>query len=301
MTPERRNQVWAGTATTLLIAALGWGINTFHVGQQLKTQNEQLTLRADSLLALRGKLEKDIVLLSSDLQKTTAQSGQLKASLEQVNQTLEQKERLLRKLKQETRNVKTLEQQVNELSVLRKNMAAQLDALNRENTKLLAENTELKSQIDHLTAENTDLTDKLRRKEEAAAYRPLLSAESFRAEVLRKNDKLTVRSRKARQLDISFDLPNGLGIQGVQTVFLSLRDPNSKAISGKDSRSVMVQLTNGHRFQISSQLNKDINFSQSPQRVEFRYKLEDRLKAGHYFAEFYTDNAYLGSVQFRVI
>lgn len=301
MTPERRNQVWAGTATALLVVALGWGISTFNVSKQLKTQNQKLTLKADSLLALQGKLEKDIILLSSDLQKATEQGGQLKASLERVNQALEQKERLIRKIQRDTRNTQTLEQQVQELSRLRKSLANQLDELKRENALLLAENSQLKSQVDHLTTENIELTDRLRRKEESTAYKPLLSAESFRAEVLRKNEKLTVKSRRARQLDISFDLPNGLTLQGTQTVYLSLRDANSNAITGKDNRSVTVELNNGHRFQVSTQLSKDINFSQSPQRVEFRYKLEDRLKAGYYFAEFYTDSAYLGSVQFRVI
>jgi predicted RNase H-like nuclease (RuvC/YqgF family) len=301
MTTEQKNQTWAGVATLLLLLALGWGAYKTKVNLGLETQNGTLILRADSLLAAKGQLEKEIIGLSNDLKEVTLKGETLTASLADVNKTLAQKDRLLGKYQKEARNTQNLERQVRELEQLKGSLNSQLERLRRENSNLVAENGKLKEQVEQLTTENTDLSKKIAAKEDASAYMPLLAAESFRAEVLRKNEKLTVKSRRVRQVDISFDLPQGLEIQGTQTVYMSLRDTKSSPIRDKNNQSVSIELKNGKTLQVTSQMHKEVDFSKLPQRVNFRYQLEERIKAGYYFVELYTDHAYLGSMQFRVM
>lgn len=264
MTTEQKNQTRAGIATFLLLLALGWGAYKTKVNLGLESQNKKLAFRADSLLAAKGLLEKEIIGISNALKEVTLKGETLTASLADANKTLAEKDRLLGKYRKEAGNVQNLERQVKELQQLKESLDSQLDRLRRENIKLAAENGKLKEQVEQLTAENNDLSTKVSSKEESSAYMPLLTAESFRVEVLRKNEKLTVKSRRVRQVDISFDLPRELELKGTQTVYMSLRDTKSSPIPDKNNQSVTIELKNGKKLQITSPTGK---FSLSTRRT----------------------------------
>ena len=133
------------------------------------------------------------------------------------------------------------------------------------------------------------------RRTQSAKFR----ASSFKVELVKRNDKLTSKARRARDISVSFDLAEvAESFHGPNKLYLVITDENGKAIESDTPTKVTIAAPS-QNVDIIAQQTKSVVL-QETQRFSFNYKLEERLKSGNYVAAIYCDKGLLGAASFRL-
>ncbi|MBU6340258.1 MAG: hypothetical protein KGS48_02080 [Bacteroidetes bacterium] len=273
-------------------------------GFMQKNKEQQVTI--DSLLSVKTRLETTLDSLKTAFADLKTENETLEGRTSVTSDLIAMKEASLKKLKaQSSRTIQELRLQIEALQKTKTEyetviavLRAENEQLKAENAALKAENTTLKGEKDQLAVQVDDLAKKLEeqiRRTQSATFK----ASSFRVEVARRGDKLTARAKKARELNISFDLADvPKPYQGIQKLYLSITDANGKPISTANPTNVTVHAPSGDVPVIALQ-TRPVNLA-STQRLSFNYKLEEKLAAGNYVAAIYCDKGLLGASSFRL-
>lgn len=294
---EHQTRTYAAAISILFVLALLWGGYHWRIGGTLKKENDQLTKRTDSLKVVRDNLQKELQSISSELEATTAQNQSLAASVTDINERLTEKDKILARLQKENQSIGSLRSQINELKKLKESLGNQLADLKQENALLRADNARLSKENEGLKSGNANAQSFLPGESEPSVA--LLGANAFRVEVLRRKENLTVKGRRAKEIAIMFDLPEGAKGSTEEIVYLSLKDVTQQPL--KDSKVKQLSLNiKGVMNPIPVHLTKMVDFTQNPQRVTLRYKLDEKLKPGVYIAELFTENMFIGKVELRL-
>ena len=122
---------------------------------------------------------------------------------------------------------------------------------------------------------------------------------SFSVQLERRNDKLTTRAKKAREVFVKFDLADvPKTFQGQQKIYMVITDDKGNPIASKNPTKVTVYPPSGAVEIIAQQL-KEVEIANT-QRLSFNHKFEDRLKSGNYVVAIYCDKGLLGASSFRL-
>ena len=264
-----------------------------------KKENEVLTKRTDSLKVVRDDLQNELAGISSQLEAATSQNHTLSASLSSINEKLAEKDKVLNRLQKENQSLSSLRKQVNELKNLKESLSNELASIKQENTRLRADNSRLSKENEDLRRLNEDkkVNSFLSKEEETSAS--LLGANAFRVDVMNRKEKLIVKGRRAREVAIMFDLPEGARGGADEIVYLSIKDITQKPLKDAKARQVNVDIK-GVMNPVIAHLTKAVDFTRNPQRVTLKYKLDEKLKAGVYVAELFTEKMFVGKVEFRL-
>lgn len=296
---EHQTRTYAAAISILLLLSLLWGGYQWRIGGTLKKENEVLTKRTDSLKVVRDNLQKDLEGISSQLEAATAQNQSLSASLTNINETLAEKDKVLNRLQKDNQSLSTLRKQVNELKGLKEVLSNELASIKQENARLRADNSRLSKENEDLRRLNDDknVNSFLPKEEESSAS--LLGANAFRVDVMNRKEKLIVKGRRAREVAIMFELPEGAKGGTDEIVYMSIKDITQKPL--KDSKAKQVNIAiKGVMNPVIAHLTKAVDFTRNPQRVTLRYKLDEKLKTGVYVAELFTEKLFIGKVEFRL-
>lgn len=297
--PEQKSRRIAGVLTLLLLLALGWGGYQWKRGGDLMATNQTLSQQTDSLTVAKTRLETDIQALSAQLETVRTENTGLGSRLTVLNQTLAERDRVLKSLRKDNATLATLRRQVRELNRVRASLNEQLGLLRQDNQRLKVENSRLREQNQSLVAENGRLRDDARPAAEPTLGAPLLQANALRVEVVQRRDRLTVKARRAREIAVMVELPKDLPVTDGQNLYLSLKDLQQQPLRDSDARTVTIQAP-GVMNPVVAHVTQAFDLGQNPQRITLRYKPDERLKAGIYAAELFTDGAFLGRVEFRL-
>lgn len=297
--PERRSQRFALIALLLLLLSLGWGAYQWNRSKTLTSENALLSDQADSLMITKSNLEKEVQTISGQLETVRKENSTLSGNLTGLNNSLAEKDRVLERIRKENSSIGSLKKQVSELQKLRASLTDQLNKLSNNYERLNTENQQLRRQNDALLAENDKLREAPKKAEDP--NQPILQANALRVEVQRRRDNLTIKARRARKIAIIVDLPAEIGeaTPGKQTLYVSLKNMSQQPLSAENSRSVTVNAP-GIMNPVTVHMSQVIDFSKSPQRLTFPYEIQEKLKAGIYSAELFTDKSFLGRVEFRL-
>ncbi|WP_266366512.1 hypothetical protein [Tellurirhabdus rosea] len=298
--PERKSQRFAALATLLLFLALGFGIYQWNRGNTLTRSNETLTDQVDSLKILRDGLTREIQAVSTQLETARTQNSSLSASLTGLNEKLAERDRVLARLRAENNSIPSLRRQVLQLSQVKASLTEELDKLRQDNTRLAEENTRLREENRQLTSQNDDLRNRPEEPEKEAPTGPLLKANALRVEVVQRRDRLTVRARRAREIAVMVELPKELQSEEPnQMLYLSMKDVQQRPLEDKEARKMTIDVP-GVMNPVTVHLAQKVDFQKNPQRITLKYKPDEKLKAGIYAAELFTEQAFLGRVEFRL-
>jgi hypothetical protein len=294
-------------AMTVLFLLSAIGAFTFWKksgGYLLETKEQRASL--DSLNRLKADLELNLSQLQTSFDSLRTENEELEGKATASAELVAQKQAQIIKLKQQSATdlvslraqVEGLQKAKTEYETIVAVLRAENNQLKAENEALKAENSELKGSNEQLTDQVGDLAKKLEeqiRKTQSASFK----ASSFRVEVGRKNDKMTTRAKKARELNISFDLADvPESFQGIHKLYLSITDENGKPIAAVNPSNVTVHGPTGDIPIIALQ-TRPVNLGPT-QRLSFNYKVEDKLSAGNYVAAIYCDKGLLGASSFRL-
>lgn len=290
-------------ALILLLLSAGFGVWSWmrlgSLENVRRSEAQQHEVVLDSLLQVKISLENNLNQLEAAFADLSAGKDTLAQRLASATNIIAEKETVIREVKnQNVREEKALRAQVQRLQTMKDRYETIIAVLDQKNAALAAENARLRGTTDSLFTQISELGKQLE-----AQIRRTLSAQykatSFRVEVERRNDKLTVRAKRTRELNVSFELNNvPAAYQGNQQLYLTITDDKGLPVPSENPKYATIKTERGN-VEIIAQVTQFQNVI-GDQRVLLSYKLEDRLKKGTYVVSVYSDKGLLGVASFRL-
>jgi len=175
--------------------------------------------------------------LATELRNMVSAYDTMKTNNDSLNAGLEkERSRIVQLLSINASNVQLIKKYKGEITTMReimKSYIVQIDSLNSKNQVLVAENTEIKEQINQVRTTNTELSkvkEELSSKVEIAS---VIQAKDIVAVSLNKKRKETTKINLLDKLRICFTLrENPLAKAGTKEVFMRVIRPDSLVITG---------------------------------------------------------------------
>jgi len=290
----------------LLILSLGGGIYFWKKLSDMSADNSRLSESVESLEAQKMDLERQLDSLSTAYGTLRTENEDLRGKEASTAVLIAQKDATIKKIKsQKNRELSGLRTQLKELQQLKIEYQTLITAVQTENEQLKAENQRLLGENQQLQTENSslsglvdDLAKKLEdqiRKTQSAKFK----ATAFRVELGRRNDKQTIRAKKAREISVSFDLADvPEKYRGDQHLYLAITNDKGQPIASDKAIKTTVEAPSGN-IQIEAQQVKAVSIVET-QRLSFSYKLDARLKPGNYVVAIYCNVGLLGVSSFKL-
>ncbi|MCK6694999.1 MAG: hypothetical protein L6Q97_23230 [Thermoanaerobaculia bacterium] len=306
MSENQNSRVYSIVVTALLIISAILGYFFWQKSRNMISESQERQATLDSLTQVKTTIESELDSLSMAYSNLRTENESLQGKVTNTAAIIEQKEITIKQIKASSaKNLEELRKQVADLQAAKREyetivtvLKQENEQLKAENARLTGENEQLKGEKQQLSGQVTDLAKQLEeqiRKTQSATFK----ASSFRVEVERRNDKLTTKARRARELLVSFDLADvPQPYQGPQKLYLVITDDKGVPIAAKNPTKTTVYAPTGP-VEIMAQQVKQVVL-ESTQRMSFAHQLEDKLKAGNYVVAIYCDKGLLGASSFRV-
>ncbi len=306
MSENQNSRVYSIVVTALLIISAILGYFFWQKSRNMISESQERQATLDSLTQVKAVIEGELDSLSMAYSNLRTENESLQGKVTNTAAIIEQKEITIKQIKASSaKNLEELRKQVSDLQKAKTEyetivtvLRQENEQLKAENARLTGENEQLKGEKQQLSGQVTDLAKQLEeqiRKTQSATFK----ASSFRVEVERRNDKLTTKARRARELLVSFDLADvPQPYQGPQKLYLVITDDKGVPIAAKNPTKTTVYAPTGP-VEIMAQQVKQVVL-ESTQRMSFAHQLEDKLKSGNYVVAIYCDKGLLGASSFRV-
>lgn len=306
------NRIFAILAALLFLLLLGvgfWAFNLNSEKQNLISKNANLTSEVESMEALKAKLETEVDSLEAAYNTLYDENETLQGALADEKARVKRRERKIRSLNDELEGTKLqsnsqmsdLRTQIESLLASKSALENEINSLRTENESLKTQNADLQQNLGKAREDNLALAN-LNRSMEGELDRLTLAnfkATAFNVEFLKRNSKVTSKSRRARKIKVSFDLTGvPQEYQGVRPLYLVITDEKSTPIKLENPISAQV-VVNGQQQDILAAQAKEVNVQKS-QRISFSHQLDDKLKSGYYRLSVYTNIGLLGATSFRL-
>lgn len=296
----------------LLLLAITTGIYFWLKSDQLGKENTELTTEVETLRSLRTDLLSDIESLQSDYEKLTVSNDSLSIIFKETSSVVEKQKNEISSIKKQSakdavgmkKEVDQLRGMKQELSGIIKQLTDEIASLRKSNAALAAKvaetiehNLALELQVAELQGTNADL-ERDRKKLMATSTR----ATNLKVDVRKKGDKPTGSYRRAREIEVSFDVKNiAKGKEGVNNVYLVIND--AKGLPVKVDNPVKATIkpdSGGTPEEIIAQQMMSTDLYEN---VRLKFKINPKpgtLKPGHYRLSIFTDWGLLGGAQFQL-
>lgn len=290
MKTENKIKIAAAVVTLLLFASLiGVAVLT-NANKNLHGSIDAERLKSENLLSERLTLEKQIKNFRNEMKTLEGKNVELDRYLTETQNRLGEKEASIARLTKENAGTKALRKENDEIKKMRNDLYAQLEKLKNSNADLAQQVNQLNSTVASLNKEKKELQAKLETPQQN------MIATNFMIEVRKKKEeKLTVRAKKARSIAISFDLPKG-SAQSLENFYrVDLLSPTGALIGGKVN-GVDVQKANN----LTASL-KSVPAKNDGDKVNLTFEPQEKLVKGVYSIVIYNGNQYLGSAQIKLV
>lgn len=284
----------------LLLLAVGFGVTQIALFksqvQQSQLQIEELRLDNEQL-----QLSNEFDLLNSEFQQYEDQAQRLandtilakytaaKAKVEQLMNELKNE-----KVKSQAR-IKELQNEISTLKGLLRHYIAQIDSLNKENAGLRAENTEIKAQNEQLSSRVREETRRNENLSERMTLAEKLNVTGVSLTPLKKNGKIEKKVTKAKQLMVTFTIPqNNSTPVGEKVIYLRLVSPEGQLLGGAGSFQFEGK-------SIPCTARKSIEYAgEEVPGITIYWDVNTTLTPGDYTVELFTDGYRLASRRFTL-
>lgn len=296
----------------LFLCAVGY---IFYLNGQLneyqgKTANLNSTV--EELNTEQATLEKELGELNVNYESTQAENVTLQQTVEEkvarINSLKAQIGRVRKELAESKGDNETVKAELARLESIKAQLESSMANLETANSKLAAsenrltgELTTMKGMVDDLNEQVAELSSSNNKMESRlmkiapAGYR----ADEFRIDMEKRNDKLTAKARKIREINVMFNLDDvPTEKQGAHKVYVAVTDIFGNPVEGIATTTVNIPAPNENlKVQVAAEQDLDLK---GEQKVEFSIQPESKLSAGEYSLMVYSDSGYLGSTGFRL-
>lgn len=270
-----------GLMTGLLLLFAAGGLYYRGKSEDLARKKNLVEQHANSALLAKAK---DITTLNNKLEKIIKDNESLSNQVKGADSVITQHERKINQL--EVTNSKRL-------LLLRDSMESQRTTFNDLTKGLMKDNLTLVDQNKQLNNQISQLEEQLQTMVPGSA----LTADGFRVEAVKRNDKVTAKAKKVHVLTVSFNVPNELKMEGNEELYLSLTDLQGN-LNLAPLRSETVAINDKIKT-IPVHAVETVDGIKTGQRITFMLESTQDIKPGIYRAAVYTNHAYLGAVEFE--
>lgn len=286
----------------LLIGAIIWGSVQSSKKNQLISQNELMSNDMDELTELKANLEKEVDSLKQEYFAVAEENENLSGSLSEAQSRMADLEKALKSEKNKSASqVNNLRAQIEELIAVKTELQGAIAAVQAENDSLKMVTGILTQDLNVAREENQALANLNQTIQEEVKRLTLANfkASAFRVDTEQRNDKVSTKAKRIREINVSFDLTNvPAEYQGVRPLYLTVTDDKGVPINVANPIRTKV-VVNDQAMDLIAVKSKDVNVGDN-QRLSFNYELEDKLKPGFYRASVYTDVGLLGASSFQL-
>lgn len=267
-----------------------------HEVNSVRAENEQLQLTNDQLQLANeyeainmqfAQYENQAVQMEGDtlLAKYTAAKNKVEQLLEELNS----------EKKKSQQRINELQNQISTLRGLLRHYIAQVDSLGRENAGLRAENEEIRSKNQQLSSQARELSKKNETLSERMTLAEKLNVTGVQLTALKKNGKTEKNITKARQLMVTFTIPqNNSTPVGSKTIYLRITSPEGTLLG--DAGTFAFEGAN-----VPCTAKKTIEYTGDEiSGITIYWDVNTALTPGDYTVELFADNFRLTSRHFTM-
>lgn len=289
-----------------LVAALVWGFNRAGKVTEVESENAEVTEQLDQMTILRDNLTQEVESLTTSYEAAAADNEELQGNLSTTVAELDKARAALARANRSSSNDKAvaaeMRQQIEELIQVRSDLERSIEVIQTQNDSLRTRTAVLENQLTVSESEKEALAS-LNRNMQAEIDQLTLDnfkATAFQVELTRgSRDKLVTKGRRAKRLAVTFDLANvPAEYQGVRPLYLVVTDQSGTPVTAESTIPVKIN-AKGQSLDIMPIATRDFDVEDT-QRINFVHELDDRLSAGFYRAQVYTDVGLLGASSFRL-
>ena len=272
--------VGAGIISLLLFTTIFGFVSNSKNKRNLRAELERTeSLQAENLM-VKGVLDK----LRTDYAALQIRSDSANQRIAENETDLSDRDRRIASLSRSgaaalNRSREEVEQLQTEKSGLEQNIAD----LKKENENMGAQNENLQTSIENLEAQRNDVTSRF---ENSVTY----DADNFAAYASRgKNqEKLTIKARCAKRLNVNFDVPQNL----TDPVIFQIVTPSGATINPEDKG---ISLTFSDPKNLTAGLTGSGIQGQTGRKVDLKYTAEEKLAKGEYQIRLISNNINIGN------
>ena len=293
----------------LFLGSLFWGISRNSAVAELEATNTSMSGEVDQLQVLRTRLEKQVDSIAIEYEAAAATNVELKGELAEAQRSAQAAMASMRQAQRKSKNDTDvayqmrlqIEDLINARAMIETNLAelqAENQTLRKENVALRQNLSEAKTQNYQLsrTAKNLENMNRSMESEIEALSLGAFKATAMQVDLLKggRGTKVTANASRARRVNVSFDLTDvPEKYLGVRPIYLVMTDQaGTPVLSENPVRAKAV--VNGSKMDIIALEGRDVNIERN-QRLSFTHELDDKLEAGVYRAQIFTDVGFLGA------
>ena len=276
-------------ATVIVLAVLGGA--AYYIYQQQKQIEEMTEV---------FQLEKEE--LEDQYNQTVIEYEGYK--LQVNNDSLEQKledqrikmQRLVEELKQtkaqDAKKINALKKELETVRGVLRYYVAQVDSLNRVNEALIAENTQIKGQMETVQAQNQQVRQQNAALTHKVTVAAQLTATNVQVASLNSKDKVDNKNRSSKlaKFQVTFTIAANVTAEtGEKDIYLRLLRPNEEVLTNGSSGKFKYE-----NASIDFSAKKTIEYGGEETPVTIYYKRVENIDPGTYRAEIYADGNLIG-------
>lgn len=240
-------------------------------------------------------------LLEQELGELSLNYDNLKTSNDTLNEKMLLEQEKIATLMEEMKKfrdnsyseINKYKREIGTLKTVLRSYIVQIDSLNQLNQKLVAENTQVKQQMDWVRERNTKLENEQKDMKEVIDRASALTCENFIVYPVNKKNK-EVNWKKCYQLKAEFVLPKNITAKrGERVIYLRITRPDDKVIAFSEKSFFKYQ-----NATLTYSAKREIDYEGERLEMAIFWPNDGSLIKGKYTAELFSDNENIGSAEF---
>ena len=242
--------------------------------QEMENEYERFTLQYSEM---KTKINNDSIIA-----QLTEEQMKTQRLLDELKKTKADDAREITRLKKELATVR---------AVLR-DYVMQIDSLNRQNERLMAENTQVKEQLAERNTQIQGLSNEKASLSQKVAIAAQLDATNIQLVALRKNNKAAKKIKDAKTMQASFTITrNVTATNGNRTVYVRIQNPGGNTLNGGGTFAY-------ENRNLEYTMKKSIEYTGEETSVTLFWTVSQTLEAGDYRVSIFVDGNMIGSRTF---
>lgn len=285
-------KILIGVIAALSLCVIGTIVWIFVQKSQMNEMTEQFDLMKEELTDEYSQLALQY------------EGYELKVNNDSIVELFEAEKLKVERLREELKTVKStnakrineLKKELNTVRNVLKSYIAQVDSLNKENTKLQEENEKITRQYRAASSTASRLAKEKDKLTERVTLASQLNATNISVNAVNKRGKTEKKVSKVTQLNISFTIARNITTEsGDKTIYVRIMKPDNDILLKNDGDVFKYENKN-----INYSIRKDIEYTGEEQNITVYWKVEEFLYPGSYRIDIFADGNMIGSRSFNL-
>lgn len=271
--------VGVGIISLLLITTVFAFVSNSRNKKRFNTEQ----IQSDSLRNVNLKLQSDLGQLTNEQTVLTSRNDSAMQSLAKADTRTKEMERRISTLRRDNTALTEDRKQLSQLQTEKAALDSSYTGLRQESEKISAQNKELQRSLSDLETRHKDVTGRF---EMAGLY----DSDNFAAYGSRgkEKEKLTIRARCTKKLNVNFDVPQDLKDPITYTIITPAGTTINPGDQGVSLR--YVQDAGNYTASLSG-----LAVIEQPRKVELSYATKEKLMKGEYKIEIFSNSRNIGN------